>query len=99
MVVTGIIRRVDDLGRVVIPKEIRRNMRINEGDPLEIFTTRDGEIVFKPYQESGKVVDNFMEAFKEMNITDKKTILKMCKIFPVSPGYISISKAIKVKPF
>ena len=77
MTATGIVRRVDDLGRVVIPKEIRRNMGIKEGDPLEIYTTRDGEIVFKPYQESGRVVDNFMEAFKEMDITDKKAILKM----------------------
>lgn len=49
MVTTGIVRRVDDLGRVVIPKEIRRTMRIKEGDPLEIFTTRDGEVVFKKY--------------------------------------------------
>lgn len=47
---TGIIRRIDDLGRVVIPKEIRRTMRIKEGDPLEIFTTRDGEVIFKKYE-------------------------------------------------
>lgn len=46
---TGIVRRVDDLGRVVIPKEIRRTLRIKEGDPLEIFTTREGEVVFKKY--------------------------------------------------
>ena len=49
MKATGIIRRVDDLGRVVIPKEIRRTMRIREGDPLEIYTTKDGEVVFKKY--------------------------------------------------
>lgn len=77
MTVTGIVRRIDDLGRVVIPKEIRRNMGIKEGDPLEIFTTREGEIILKPYQESSKVVDNFMEAFKGMDVTDKKAILKM----------------------
>lgn len=47
---TGIVRRVDDLGRVVIPKEIRRTLRIKEGDPLELFTTREGEVVFKKYQ-------------------------------------------------
>lgn len=46
---TGIIRRVDDLGRVVIPKEVRRSMRIKEGDPLEIFTTNDGAVCFKKY--------------------------------------------------
>ena len=49
MIATGIVRRIDDLGRVVIPKEIRRTMRIKEGDPLEIFTTKEGEVVFKKY--------------------------------------------------
>ena len=47
MKATGIVRRIDDLGRVVIPKEIRRTMRIREGDPLEIFTNGDGGVVFK----------------------------------------------------
>lgn len=47
---TGIVRRIDDLGRVVIPREIRRSMHIHEGDPLEIYTTNDGEVVFKKYQ-------------------------------------------------
>ncbi|WP_040224508.1 stage V sporulation protein T [Bhargavaea cecembensis] len=46
---TGIVRRIDDLGRIVIPKEIRRTMRIREGDPLEIFTDRDGEVILKKY--------------------------------------------------
>jgi AbrB family transcriptional regulator (stage V sporulation protein T) len=46
---TGIVRRIDDLGRVVIPKEIRRTLRIREGDPLEIFTDRDGEVILKKY--------------------------------------------------
>lgn len=49
MKATGIVRRIDDLGRVVIPKEIRRTLRIKEGDPLELFTTREGEVVFKKY--------------------------------------------------
>ena len=49
MKATGIVRRIDDLGRVVIPKEIRRTMRIREGDPLEIYTSREGEIIFKKY--------------------------------------------------
>ena len=47
MKATGIVRRIDDLGRVVIPKEIRRTLRIREGDPLEIFTDRDGEVILK----------------------------------------------------
>lgn len=49
MKATGIVRRIDDLGRVVIPRELRRTMRIHEGDPLEIFTSNDGEVVFKKY--------------------------------------------------
>ena len=49
MKATGIVRRIDDLGRVVIPKEIRRTMRIREGDPLEIYTDKDGEVIFKKY--------------------------------------------------
>ena len=49
MIATGIVRRIDDLGRVVIPKEIRRTLRIKEGDPLELFTTKEGEVIFKKY--------------------------------------------------
>ena len=57
MKATGIVRRIDDLGRVVIPKEIRRTMRIREGDPLEIYTSRDGEVIFKKYSLMGGVED------------------------------------------
>lgn len=53
MKATGIVRRIDDLGRVVIPKEIRRTMRIREGDPLEIYTDKDGEVIFKKYSLMG----------------------------------------------
>lgn len=55
MKATGIVRRIDDLGRVVIPKEIRRTMRIREGDPLEIFTDREGEVIFKKYSPIGEM--------------------------------------------
>ena len=55
MKATGIVRRIDDLGRVVIPKEIRRTMRIREGDPLEIFTDREGEVIFKKYSPIGEL--------------------------------------------
>ena len=55
MKATGIVRRIDDLGRVVIPKEIRRTMRIREGDPLEIFTNSGGEVVFKKYSPIGEL--------------------------------------------
>lgn len=52
---TGIVRRIDDLGRVVIPKEIRRTFRVREGDPLEIFTDREGEIILKKYSPIGEL--------------------------------------------
>ncbi len=55
MKATGIVRRIDDLGRVVVPKEIRRTLRIREGDPLEIFTDREGEIIFKKYSPIGEL--------------------------------------------
>lgn len=55
MKATGIVRRIDDLGRIVIPKEIRRTLRIREGDPLEIFTDREGEIILKKYSPIGEL--------------------------------------------
>ncbi len=55
MKATGIVRRIDDLGRVVIPKEIRRTMRIREGDPLEIYTNAGGEVIFKKYSPIGEL--------------------------------------------
>lgn len=58
MKATGIVRRIDDLGRVVIPKEIRRTMRIREGDPLEIYTNSDGEVIFKKYSAISEMNEN-----------------------------------------
>ena len=55
MKATGIVRRIDDLGRVVVPKEIRRTLRIRKGDPLEIFTDKDGEIILKKYSPIGEL--------------------------------------------
>ena len=55
MKATGIIRRIDDLGRIVIPKEIRKTMHIRESDPLEIFTERDGDIILKKYSPIGEL--------------------------------------------
>lgn len=57
MKATGIVRRIDDLGRVVIPKEIRRTLRIREGDPLEIYTDANGEVIFKKYSPVGELSD------------------------------------------
>lgn len=83
MKATGIVRRIDDLGRVVIPKEIRRTMRIREGDPLEIFTDRDGEVIFKKYSPIGELL-NFASQYAEtlyktgeipIIITDRDTVV------------------------
>lgn len=72
MKATGIVRRIDDLGRVVIPKEIRRTMRIREGDPLEIYTDREGEVIFKKYSPIGELMD-FAGEYAE-------TLYKTCNI-------------------
>ncbi len=65
MKATGIVRRIDDLGRVVVPKEIRRTLRIREGDPLEIFVDREGEVILKKYSpinELGQFAKEYAEA-------------------------------------
>ncbi|MBE6567934.1 MAG: AbrB/MazE/SpoVT family DNA-binding domain-containing protein [Ruminococcaceae bacterium] len=72
MKATGIVRRIDDLGRVVIPKEIRRTMRIREGDPLEIYTDREGEVIFKKYSPIGELA-GFANEYAE-------TLHKVCDI-------------------
>ena len=61
MKATGIFRRIDDLGIVVIPKEIRRTMRIREGDPLEIYTSNDGEVIFKKYSPINELSGGAMQ--------------------------------------
>ena len=65
MKATGIVRRIDDLGRVVIPKEIRRTLRIREGDPLEIFTNTDGGVIFRKYSPVGEL-SSFAEQYAEV---------------------------------
>ena len=69
MKATGIVRRIDDLGRVVIPKEIRRTMRIREGDPLEIYTEKDGEVIFKKYSPMGELSDFAAQICESMSKT------------------------------
>ena len=83
MKATGIVRRIDDLGRVVIPKEIRRTMRIREGDPLEIFTNRDGEVIFKKYSPIGELSEfagDYVEVLSRTTghivcVTDKDSVI------------------------
>lgn len=67
MKATGIVRRIDDLGRVVIPKEIRRTLRIREGEPLEIFTDREGEIILKKYSPIGELSEFAKEYAESLN--------------------------------
>ena len=67
MKATGIVRRIDDLGRVVIPKEIRRTMRIREGDPLEIYTDREGEVIFKKYSPIGELTNFSAQSANTLN--------------------------------
>lgn len=88
MKATGIVRRIDDLGRVVIPKEIRRTMRIREGDPLEIFTEKDGEVIFKKYSPIGELGDfatNYVETLAKTSghpacITDRDNVIAVSGI-------------------
>jgi len=80
---TGIVRRIDDLGRVVIPKEIRRTLRIREGDPLEIFTDREGEVILKKYSPIGELTEFATEYAESLHdalgymtvIADRDTII------------------------
>lgn len=57
MKATGVVRRIDDLGRIVIPKEIRKTLRIKEGDPIEVFTDKEGEVILKKYSPIGELSD------------------------------------------
>lgn len=83
MKATGVVRRIDDLGRVVIPKEIRRTLRIGEGSPLEIYTDRDGEIILKKYSPIGELnefASNYADTLAKTTghiacITDKDSII------------------------
>ncbi len=97
MKATGIVRRIDDLGRVVIPKEIRRNMRIRNGDPLEIFIESSGEIILKKYSPIGQLSDmarEYAESISEtlllpVLVSDRDNIIAVCgankKIFWTNP--------------
>ena len=83
MKATGVVRRIDDLGRVVIPKEIRKTLRIKEGDPLEIFTDREGGIILKKYSPIGELSEFASEYAETLSkttghiafITDKDTVI------------------------
>lgn len=111
MKATGIVRRIDDLGRVVIPKEIRRTMRIRDGDPLEIYTEKDGEVIFKKYSPMGELSDFAGQMCETLSkttnlpaaITDRDSVIAVCGIQkrelngkPVSPELESIMEGRQV---
>ena len=83
MKATGVVRRIDDLGRIVIPKEIRKVLRIKEGDPLEIFTDNEGEVILKKYSPIGELSEfasGYAETLSKTTghiacITDKDTVI------------------------
>ena len=83
MKATGVVRRIDDLGRIVIPKEIRRTLRIKEGDPLEIFTDKEGEVILKKYSPIGELSEfatGYAETLSRTTghiacITDKDSVI------------------------
>ena len=86
MKATGIVRRIDDLGRVVVPKEIRRVLRIREGDPLEIYTGNSGEVILKKYSpisELGQFADEYAEAVSHVLgatiiVSDTDHVVSVC---------------------
>ncbi len=83
MKATGVVRRIDDLGRIVIPKEIRKTLRIKEGDPLEIFTDKEGEVILKKYSPIGELSEfasGYADTLSKTTghiacITDKDTVI------------------------
>ena len=87
MKATGVVRRIDDLGRVVIPKEIRKTLRIKEGDPLEIFTDREGQKKKKKYSPIGELSEfaaGYAETLSKTTghiacITDKDTVIAVTR--------------------
>ncbi len=92
MKATGIVRRIDDLGRIVIPKEIRRTLRIRESDPLEIFTDREGEIILKKYSPIGEMT-TFAKQYAESlaQVSGKAALIAdRDQFIAVSGGYKSL---------
>ncbi len=103
MKATGIVRRIDDLGRVVIPKEIRRTMRIREGDPLEIYTDREGEVIFKKYSPIGELAAFAAQYAETLHktcslsvvISDRDAVIATAGVSKKEYGEKSISEALE----
>ena len=89
MKATGIVRRIDELGRIVLPKEIRRTMKIREGDPLEIFTDRDGEVIFKKYSPVGEMAAFSSQYAETLHRTCDMSVIICDRDYIISCGGIS----------
>lgn len=98
MKATGIVRRIDDLGRVVIPKEIRRTLRIREGDPLEIYTEKDGGVIFRKYSPMGDLQDFAAQICESIGkntgriaaVADRENLMEQRKSYRYSPGNVKL---------
>ena len=97
MKATGIVRRIDDLGRVVIPKEIRRTMRIREGDPLEIYTANGGEVIFKKYSPMGEMANFAAEYAEALSLGTKLSVIICDRDHCVAASNISKKDVIEKK--
>jgi AbrB family transcriptional regulator (stage V sporulation protein T) len=93
MKATGIVRRIDDLGRIVIPKEIRRTMRIREGDPLEIYTNSDGEVIFRKYSAINGMSEN------AGNVADIMHKIAGCPVIIFDKDHVVASAGVSKKEF
>lgn len=89
MKATGIVRRIDELGRIVLPKEIRRTMKIREGDPLEIFTDRDGEVIFKKYSPVGEMAAFSAQYADTLHRTGELSVIICDRDYIISCGGVS----------
>ena len=102
MKATGIVRRIDNLGRVVIPKEIRKTMRIHTGDPLEIYLDRNGKVIFKKYALHNKLEQYAKEYVKSLHetlghvalITDSKEIISAAGRIPKNAAKGMVGQAV-----
>lgn len=101
---TGIVRRIDDLGRIVIPKEVRKTLKIREGDPLEIFTSENGEIVLKKYSPIGEL-NEFSQEYAEslgetlghgVIVTDLDMVVATAKVSKKNYKNKNLSKELEV---
>lgn len=89
MKATGIVRRIDELGRIVLPKEIRRTMKIREGDPLEIFTDRDGEVIFKKYSPVGEMAAFSSQYAETLHRAGELSVIITDRDYVISVGGVS----------